>query len=44
MLQTLKGHTNGVLAVTFLLDSKQVASALTDSTVQFWDAAIGVTL
>ena len=44
VLQTLKGHTSKVRAVTFLPDSKQVASASDNRTVQLWDAATGTAL
>jgi WD40 repeat protein len=40
-VQTLKGHTSYVKAVVFSLDSKLVASASNDKTVQVWDAATG---
>ncbi|KAL7785180.1 hypothetical protein V8C37DRAFT_394617, partial [Trichoderma ceciliae] len=40
-LQTLEGHSSSVLAIAFSPDSKTLASASNDNTVQLWDAATG---
>lgn len=42
--QTLEGHTNGILAVAFSSDGKQLALASWDSIVRLWDVVIGTTL
>ncbi|MFM9960467.1 MAG: WD40 repeat domain-containing protein [Planctomycetaceae bacterium] len=34
---TLKGHTGGVVSVTFTPDGKRLASAGTDGTIKIWD-------
>jgi WD40 repeat protein len=39
-----RGHTNYVHAVAWSPDSKRIASALGDGTVQVWDAVTGVML
>lgn len=40
--QTLKGHTGWVWGVVFSPDSKRLASASCDQTVQVWDATTGI--
>jgi WD40 repeat protein len=34
---TLKGHTNGVIGVTFSPDGKTLASGSGDHTIKLWD-------
>lgn len=41
LLYTYRGHTNGVVGVTWSPDGKRIASASTDRTVQVWDAVNG---
>ncbi|KAL6910995.1 hypothetical protein GGI43DRAFT_33046 [Trichoderma evansii] len=41
-LQTLEGHSGGVTAIAFSPDSKTLASASGDETLQLWDATTGV--
>ncbi|KAF1971137.1 hypothetical protein BU23DRAFT_590766 [Bimuria novae-zelandiae CBS 107.79] len=43
-LQTLEGHSNFVLSVTFSHDSARLASASWDGTVKIWDASSGACL
>ena len=40
-LQTLEGHSGGVISVAFSHDSTRLASASDDSTVKIWDASSG---
>jgi WD40 repeat protein len=41
MLQTLEGHTSGVISVAFSPDGKQIVSGSGDTTVRRWAAATG---
>jgi WD40 repeat protein len=43
-LRTLKGHTNGVVAVAALADGSRALSGSFDSTLRLWDLATGETL
>ncbi|KAF2174963.1 hypothetical protein K469DRAFT_635424 [Zopfia rhizophila CBS 207.26] len=42
--QTLEGHSGSVLAMTFLLDGKVLASGSGNETVKLWDAGTGAAL
>jgi len=42
--QVLKGHSDGVIAVVFSPDGKQLASGSFDETIRIWDIASGATL
>jgi hypothetical protein len=44
LVQTLKGHTDGVLSVAFSPDGKQLLSGSYDNTARLWDVASGDTL
>ncbi|RDW63404.1 vegetative incompatibility WD repeat protein [Coleophoma cylindrospora] len=41
LLQTLEGHTSGVMAVAFSPNGKLVASGSNDHTIRLWDSATG---
>lgn len=42
--QSLRGHTDAVLSLTFSPDSKHIASAAADGTIRLWDSANGKSL
>ncbi|KAH8049555.1 hypothetical protein JL722_11851 [Aureococcus anophagefferens] len=44
LLQTLLGHTDGVMCAEFSADGARVVTASYDRTVRVWDAATGATL
>ena len=44
LLRTLKGHTNGVLAVTITPDGQKAVSASVDTTLKVWDWQTGKVL
>ncbi|OCK96077.1 putative G-protein beta WD 40 repeat-containing protein [Cenococcum geophilum 1.58] len=41
LIQTLTGHSDGVRAVAFSPDGKQIASGSSDETIKLWDAMTG---
>ncbi|KAK7190547.1 Vegetative incompatibility protein HET-E-1-like protein 15 [Paraphaeosphaeria sporulosa] len=43
-LQTLEGHSGGVISVAFSPDSTQLASASSDTTVKIWEVSNGACL
>ena len=42
MIQTLHGHSGGVVSVSWSLDGKRLASGGTDNTVKVWETANGL--
>ena len=44
LLQTLAGHANGILGVTFSHDGKILTTSSMDATIRLWDARTGATL
>ncbi|KAI9655982.1 MAG: hypothetical protein M1821_005043 [Bathelium mastoideum] len=43
-LQTLEGHSGGVMSIVFAPDGKQLASASQDGTIRLWDTYSGAQL